>query len=697
MALPNFNINPYVQPFAGGVSKETGELMDRKIADYDFAAEGYDVLGYQTDTLLQNTLNKEGDQLYARDLMEKYRKEVDAATEQGDYENMGRQVKRLARTFAQEVQPLLENRKRVADWQEGLKKDFENNRIGLDTYQKSIKYSLDNYNGLDKNNIQGSMFQGFVPGKDYNVADGVNKFLATFKADKTKTFSVPTKDGSYITTNIETVGKLMKNGRISYDNMVEAAANYLAANTDFSSYRDTQITIGNSEKLQKELQSAVRAGVEAQGYTQVESDLKYAPVENLKYAKLQEILELPSVIQESPGVFNPQAIDQFETKGVKVDNDGIVRVSPDVIFEGGKYYTNFKNGKGEPISKAEYESAKQRTSVSGRFAGEGLGDYAVTATEISLDEAEKYQEEVNNDITILAKNNYIKELFRDAAKNNLNFDALLNDPTQLNKTLNSQQSNWNSPQKRKQAAKEYQEAIKNSAVFYGNQVATFSNKFGGVNEKVGITDPMETIANLSGKSVAKISALKGEAGYRNGEQKDIQSLLNEEQKDGSKFIGSSRFGAVAYNPFERDKSAIQEQLFFEKDNKIKIVTVLVPYDDPDYIPSQRVHQFLINGKSGDVDFRIANPDFNENLPPSESNPPTVYGKLRVNSYTDKNERRESIFNGFIEVLDANGNKVISPSIPQNITGEEFFDVWNKYFVPKAINKYISVKELMKNQ
>jgi len=70
----------------------------------------------------------------------------------------------------------------------------------------------------------------------------------------------------------------------------------------------------------------------------------------------------------------------------------------------------------------------------------------------------------------------------------------------------------------------------------------------------------------------------------------------------------------------------------------------------------------------------------------------VYGKLKVNTFTDKDQVGKSKFNGFVEVLDADGNKVNVRGIPNNIPIDQFMDVWTNIFVPKATSRYQTKKQ-----
>lgn len=91
-------------------------MITQRRQEYDLSAEAADVLGYQTDTLKQNISPFEPDALYAGELMNKYRNEIDQWTERGDYENLTREVKRSTRQFQQEVTPLLARRKAFDDY-----------------------------------------------------------------------------------------------------------------------------------------------------------------------------------------------------------------------------------------------------------------------------------------------------------------------------------------------------------------------------------------------------------------------------------------------------------------------------------------------------------------------------------------------------------------------------------------------------
>src|SRR5687767_9184663 len=130
MPIPDFRINTYVAPLTeAGLSQHFGQDVDQRIADYDANAEFSDVLSYQNDTLLQQIAPFENDVNYAKQVMNETRQNIDQWAQQGDYENMTRQVKRGARQFSQQIAPLIQNQKNYSTYLSGMEELYKSGKI----------------------------------------------------------------------------------------------------------------------------------------------------------------------------------------------------------------------------------------------------------------------------------------------------------------------------------------------------------------------------------------------------------------------------------------------------------------------------------------------------------------------------------------------------------------------------------------
>lgn len=668
MQLPNFNINPYVQPYTGGVSQEFGQAVDQRIKTYEAAQEFDDVLGFQTDTLLQNVAPFDNDIAYAKELMHGTRQNISERAKKGDYENMLREVKRNARNFAGQVQPLIENQKRYNDYLTTLKDSYSKGDISLDTYSKAQSSALSNYKGLDKNNIQGSFFRGFQPSKDVNVSETIDKFLTGWKADGTAKL-VPDGQGGY--------------AKISWEGASEAeiamaSQNYLMGDQTYMGYAQTQNAIGNVDRVTKETTEAILAGMKKHGFNKSDVSLQWEP-EWINGNK--KILEYARLMGSSPSsaTTNPGAVDIFDQLGLSQDETtGKVILSPDVTRAGGKLYKYVDNG-GNTISKKDYDSQTAAIGIGIDPKDTEANKKALRATgprmvEITSEQAETYNREANQALVQMASEKFLQNAVKTGKINS----DVLNDPAMVNEYLRINQKQYTTPEYLKNTRKNYNEAIKNAQQIYDNTRWDISEIPGTATPEFTSIKDDDILANLTGQSIGILDTQIG--GFRKGQKADLNSMLEKITEDGYKIKAVRRLGPLKYNPYNNTPAMSYAFNLEDEDGKAKTIEVAASIQDQDIQPVQDVFNLAYKGLSGEIPFYAPN-----------SSVGNVSGKFRVHMTTDKNESGKNVFNGFVEVLDATGKKVSDPNFPQNIPISQFADVYKSLFAPTFINKYINPK------
>lgn len=666
MALPNFRINPYVQPYVGSANKELGEVLDQRIAQYDANQEFDDVLGYQTDTLLQNVAPFQGDQNYAKQLMHQTREQLAERAKSGDYENMGREVKRSARNFAAQATPLIENQKRVAEYQKNMDELYRTGKISVDTYSKAKGASLGTYKGIDPNNVKGSMFSGFVPSPDINVSEKVDKFLSGWK-ENGGTKIIPDGEGGF--TKIDFTNASEKE-------IAAAAQEYLKGDSEFVNYAQTQHAIGNEARIIDEATNAISAGTKKHGFYKQDVSLQWEPeyVHTNKTA-LTFARNLQST--PSPATINPNVVNIFKSSGTELDDQGKLILSSLVSKENGKYFM-YTDDKGNHISKTEYntqETSRQRRQVQ----SEGMTvPQSVHKIEISQEQAVKDTKPLNDMLMSMAAENFLKEAMNSGK---ITSKELLNNQQFVNDYLRINQKRYSSPDYLKKVYNNYEEALSNSAVITDNSRWDISNQPGAVSaETTGVKDD-DILANLDGQSIGILSTDKNLAGFRKGQKADLNSLVDKLTEDGYS-IKSRKIGPTKYNPFsdQRNQPGMQYTFIVEKEGEpTKVISAVASIRDDDFQPIQDVYSLAYKGLSGNVPFNAPN-----------SRLGALNGQLRVRTTTDvdpKDGKRK--FASFVEILDSKGNKISGPL--QNIPLEDFADVYKDYFAPNAIDKYLKKK------
>lgn len=665
MALPDLRINPYVKSYTGGLSKEFGEAVDQRLKTYEAASEFDDVLGYQTDTLLQNVAPFENDVAFAREIMHNTRQTLNERAQKGDYENMLREVKRSARNFAGQVAPLLENQKKYNTYITDLKDLYQKGDISLDTYSKAQSAALSNYKGLDRNNIQGSYFRGFIPSKDLNVANEVDKFLEGWKANGDAKL-VPDGQGGYTKVSWENANE---------QEIAEAAKNYLLGSKDYMGYAQTQNAIGNVDRVTRETSEAIMAGMKKYGFVKRDLDLKWEPEYIFNNKRVLELARAMS-LSPSSATTNPAAVDIFDQLGLSQDDTtGKVIISPMVDKRDGKYY-RYTDSKGNAITKEQYKSIDRTKDILSAFGKSASAkDLGYQEIEISPDQAETYTKEANQALVQMASERFLNESIKDGRIG----EAILNNQEAMNEYLRINQRRYTTPEYLKQTRNNYAEAIKNSAQIYDNSRWDISQIPGTATPEFTSIKDDDILANLTGQSIGILDTDIG--GFRKGQKADINSLVDKLTEDGYKIKSVRRLGPLKYNPYNNLPGMSYSFQLEDGDGKAKVMEVAAAIQDRDIQPVQDVYSLAYKGMSGEVPFMVQNTAYGQ----------PASGRFRVHMTTDKGKEGKLVPTGFVEILDSTGRKINVPGFPQNIPVSQFAEVYKSIFAPNFVNKYINPK------
>lgn len=666
MALPDFRINPYIQPYQGGLSSEVSNALNQRIREYDANQEYSDVLGYQADTLMQNVAPFENDRIFANQLVNKTRENINTWAEQGDYENLGRAIRKEARTFSSQMQPLIENQKRYSDYLKNMDSLYREGKISIDTYNKAKQHAISNYKGIDPGNVQGSLFQGFTPSPDISVAKKVDEFLTGWKADGGSRL-IPDGQGAWTEVKWE---------QAKEKDIIAAAQNYLLGDNEFKGYAQTQGAIGNVGRIDSEVSEAIQAGARKHGYYKDDRSIKWEPeFIGTNKASLQLARTLPSVA--SSATTNPGAINIFDGQGLKVDDlTGKLILSDLVSQENGKYYI-FHDEKGNQISKADYETleaSRRRRQVAGEQVG--INQSKNSKIEISAQDATKYATQANEQLANMAAERFLQESIKSGRINNA---QLLNDQAFVNEYLRINQARYTSPKYLKETKTKYDAAIKNSQQIFDNKRWDISQIPGAASPEFTTLKDDDILANMTGQSIGILDTDIG--GFRKGQRADLNSMLEKLQEDGYTVQSIRRLGPLQFNPYSNSPGMSYAFTLKDKDDKLKTMEVAASMNDTELQPIQDVYNLAYKGMSGSVPFYAPNSPLG-----------AISGQLRVRTSIDTDSKdNKDKFTGFVEILDNQGNKLNVPGFPQNIPFTQFGEVYKQIFTPNVLQKYLNPK------
>lgn len=585
MALPDFNINPYVQPYVGGVQKEVGQLMNQRIQDYDLAAEQYDVLGYQTDTLLQNVAPFEADKLYGQELMGKYRKEVDAAAEKGDYEFMVRDVKRSARQFAAETAPLVARRKAFDDYRKTAQDLYQKGDIDLEMYNAAMQKTIQDNSNIDKEAVKTGSFSGFIPTKRIDISQALDDAIKGMEANGKIGKMQINSDGTY-----SIVGGEYRTAEDIY----KAAVAYLEGSSDYRNYATTLATLGLGNKLMGETAKGLEYVQQKYKFNKPSAQQGFVPKD--AWERIWEQMN-PTPLTTSVG-------DVTENKAIQ-DLYSKTKIKDGQVYGDDKYYTVNSDGtvnkymyNGKQISVEEYRNAQKA------LASTGVGDPNLVTQTVTGDELQKVSKIQNEQFNNLVINTFLSENGLDIGNiSTSQRSTILNTPTA--------QAKLNDPKYREQVYNKYQAALKNHQkvetmkwlkadpssvkallnVQQGNMANPLSGGFGG--RRIGV---LNTDAKDMGLST----------GYQDG-QSDMNTVLQRMKENGWEVKNMVERGLMFYNPLNsapNSAGATEVEVQAEKDGQVKYIRLAVELDVRDKKPMiaaiQQVGNAHLSGNGGRV-------------------------------------------------------------------------------------------------
>ncbi len=659
----NFNINPYIQPYVGGVQKETRELIGQRVADYDLSAEGYDILGYQTDTLKQNVAPFEADKLYAQELMGKYRGEVDKAAEKGDYEFMLRDVKKSAREFAAETSPLLARRKAFDDYRKTTQDQYQKGDIDLEMYNAALAKTTHDNSNVDKEAVKSGSFSGFVPTKKVDISKMLDDAIKGMESNGTLGKIQTNADGTYTIVGGEY--------RTPQD-ILKAANSYLQGSSDYRNYASTLVTLGLQNKLANETVYAEDFVQNKYKFYKDKSTQGFIPEyiakgqANLEAAKRAHSVQ--DVATSNPQSKNPYSDLRF-VDGRLIFGDYIEKINNGSEWA---YYQNKVTG--EKISPTNYAQKQGQGLISQAFSGDDIiTNYQIVRVANNKD-LEKVQGEQQLQLEDDSRNRFLIE----SAQKFDDVKQWLNDPIaykdQIEKFVNERKDQWGSMSYKQQTATLYGEAADNNKNIMWNRrweipKQTIYSPFGGEGSKL---DKNEIVANLSGQDLHVLSADKELQGYRKGSNKDINSLLEEISKIGE-IQDVSQTGVAQYNPYDTRPAMRYDFVVKDSNDKLRTISVGASVDDRRLQVVQDVMMLAATGRSGQV-----------NLEDIQSVNGYLNGKLNilVTPNSDPNSKKQVPFIGTVQIFDDKGK------LHDNVPINQFPDYYKNVLVPDLLVPYV---------
>lgn len=179
-----YQIGPYQSVYRDQGSVKVNETLRQRFAE-NFAAD--DMLAGAVDQM--QAADFAGDQALKKDLENRTRETLEQRAARGDFESMGMDVMKSARSFQKDYSPIQQNLQKYSAYQQSLK-EARNKKIGEggineETYQRALQKSRHNYEGLQLNEDgtidESSSFNGFNFVGDVDVSKLMDEAMKTYK------------------------------------------------------------------------------------------------------------------------------------------------------------------------------------------------------------------------------------------------------------------------------------------------------------------------------------------------------------------------------------------------------------------------------------------------------------------------------------------------------------------------------------
>ena len=167
---------------------------------------------FNSDDMLAGTVDEmqaadfEGDLAEKMALEQRTRQQLEDRASRGDFETMGLDVAKSARSFAKDYAPIKDNKSKYDAYVKSVNEAYKDGRINAFTKSRSLDRSKFNYKGIQRNEDgtidEGSYFGGYGFVNDVNIQEEMTaqmKDIAVRKYGNEGT--VITKDGNFYITN----------------------------------------------------------------------------------------------------------------------------------------------------------------------------------------------------------------------------------------------------------------------------------------------------------------------------------------------------------------------------------------------------------------------------------------------------------------------------------------------------------------
>lgn len=206
--MSRYRLKAYQSVYRDPQSVKINELQRQR---FQQAFNSDDMLAGAVDQM--QAADFEGDQAEKIALEQRTRQQLEDRAARGDFETMGLDVAKSARSFESDYAPIADNKARYDSYVQSINEAYKDGRINAFTKTRALDRSKYNYKGIQRNEDgtidEGSYFGGYSFVNDVNIQERMSDLMKDFAVKKFGSeATVISKDGNFYITNgkkVETV------------------------------------------------------------------------------------------------------------------------------------------------------------------------------------------------------------------------------------------------------------------------------------------------------------------------------------------------------------------------------------------------------------------------------------------------------------------------------------------------------------
>jgi len=318
--MARYSLKPYQSTYVDPRSVKINEQLRQQ---FETAFNADDALAGAVDEM--DAASFAGDQALKKELEDSTRQTLEERASRGDYETMGMDVAKSARSFAKDYAPLKQNYDMQQQYQTRVKEAYTKGDIDAETYRRVMSKSTHDYEGLQRNEDgsidESSMFSGYNFVNDVNIDALMSEYMKDYAANKGGTIIEEVGQykrdakGNVIEDPEGTQYKIKRGDKYEYisEEEVARAYNQVTSRPEVQAYLQQKADLRTFDLTDEDLQANLMYDLDGD-VEDPDNDggLRGALEEAIEKGKTKEAEALQKLIEQKEGLLEGTGVDSPE-------------------------------------------------------------------------------------------------------------------------------------------------------------------------------------------------------------------------------------------------------------------------------------------------------------------------------------------------------------------------------------------------